>query len=542
MTFTRPVDGGVRATNGRPYGRDVTLSKGYRFFANVPTLSMSFRVRNIVTDVYPLRWQRGHAPGLRKQFIIPTYPPISNNVYNHPLVLCPKMRYNTGKTTYWEGSTMPLHDEEMDRRRQRREAQRRKQRAEVRRLKITLALAVIVLVLCGVGLAYLTRNNRQEPSVQATQVTTAPTQAPTKPKEKPTKTVLHIKAAGDLNVTNAVVESGIAVNGYDYTKAFMDVAAILSDADLTLLNFEGNICGEPYGSATTSAPRELLDGLRHAGVDMLQMANSCAVNNGLIGLTSTLQAIRNAGLEPVGAFASQAERDKSKGYTMVEIQGVKIAFVAFTKGLGGRGMPAGNESLVNLLYTDYYDTYDKLDRDGITAILKDVEAEKPDLTIALVHWGSEYNETVSSTQESIVSLLKKRGVDVILGTHPHLVQEIDYNEGNGSLVAYSLGDFFGDAERGGTNYSIILDLEITKDLNTNKTRVTDYSYTPIYTLKDTECEGNTTIYRVMRIDTALSSYHGNFLDKITKTTQESMTYALQRIDERTNPPEPTESK
>ena len=439
---------------------------------------------------------------------------------------------------------MPLHDEEMDKRRQKREAQRRRQQAEARRLKISLILAVLVLVLCAVGLNYLTKDSREarQESLQATQATTKPTEAPTAPTVKETKTTIHIKAAGDLNVTDAVVESGLAVNGYDYTKAFLDVAAVLSDADLTLLNFEGNVCGEPYGSATTSAPRELLDAMRHAGVDLVQMANSCAVNNGLIGLTSTLQAIRNAGLEPVGAFASQAERDESKGYTIATIQGVKVAFVAFTKGLGGRGMPAGNESLVNLLYLDYYDTYDKLDRDGITAILKDVEAEKPDLTIALVHWGSEYNEIVSSTQESIVSLLKKRGVDVILGTHPHLVQEIDYDETTGELVAYSLGDFFGDAQRGGTNYSIILDLEITKDLTTGKTRVTDYSYTPIYTLKGSECDGNTNIYRVMRIDEALSSYHGNFLDKITKTTQESMDYALTRIDERTHPTQPTEGK
>lgn len=437
---------------------------------------------------------------------------------------------------------MALHDEEMDRRRQKREAQRRRQQAEARRLKISLALAVLVLILCAVGLNYLTKDSREEKAtVQATEATTKPTEATT-PKVKETKTTIHIKAAGDLNVTDAVVESGLAVNGYDYTKAFLDVAAVLSDADLTVLNLEGNVCGEPYGSATTSAPRELLDALRHAGVDMVQMANSCAVNNGLIGLTSTLQAIRNAGLEPVGAFASQAEREESKGYTIATIQGVKVAFVAFTKGLGGRGMPAGNENLVNLLYTDYYDTYDNLDKDGITAILKDVEAEKPDLTIALVHWGSEYNETVSSTQESIVSLLQKRGVDVIIGTHPHLVQKIDYNETTGSLVAYSLGDFFGDAQRGGTNYSIILDLEITKDLSTGKTRVTDYSYTPIYTLKGSECDGNTNIYRVMRIDEALASYHGNFLDKITKTTQENMDYALTRIDERTNPTEATEGK
>ena len=80
------------------------------------------------------------------------------------------------------------------------------------------------------------------------------------------------------------------------------------------------------------------------------MANSCTINNGLIGLTSTLQTIRAAGLEPVGAFASESEFQQSKGYTITEAQGVKVASVAFTKGLGGRGLPAGNDNLVNILY------------------------------------------------------------------------------------------------------------------------------------------------------------------------------------------------
>ena len=59
-------------------------------------------------------------------------------------------------------------------------------------------------------------------------------------------------------MTNTVINAGVAVGGYNYTRAFMDVASTLSDADLTVLNLEGNICGEPYGSDTTSAPRELL--------------------------------------------------------------------------------------------------------------------------------------------------------------------------------------------------------------------------------------------------------------------------------------------
>ena len=433
---------------------------------------------------------------------------------------------------------MPLHDDEMNMRREKREAQRRKQQAEAKRLRITLILAAVVLVLCTAGIVFLTgRSDSPETPVAAeTRPTQKPTQAtePATRAQKSTKTTIHIKAAGDLNVTNTVINAGVAVGGYNYTRAFMDVASTLSDADLTVLNLEGNICGEPYGSDTTSAPRELLDGLRNAGVDLIQMANSCTINNGLIGLTSTLQTIRAAGLEPVGAFASESEFQQSKGYTITEAQGVKVAFVAFTKGLGGRGLPAGNDNLVNILYEDYASTYDKIDRTRITSVLKAVEAEKPDITIALLHWGSEYNDDISDTQKSIVNLMKKQGVDVILGTHPHTVQAIEYDELAGTLVAYSLGDFFGDASRGGTNYSIILDLEITKDSSTGTTKVTNYSYTPIYTVSEAESADG--YRRVVRIDKTVEAWEENYLDKVSQSAKESMVYALDRIEARINPP------
>ena len=432
---------------------------------------------------------------------------------------------------------MPLHDDEMNMRREKREAQRRKQQAEAKRLRITLILAAVVLVLCTAGIVFLT--SRSDSSQTTVAAETRPTQKPTQATEpatraqKSTKTTIHIKAAGDLNVTNTVINAGVAVGGYNYTRAFMDVASTLSDADLTVLNLEGNICGEPYGS-DTSAPRELLEGLRNAGVDLIQMANSCTINNGLIGLTSTLQSIRAAGLEPVGAFASESEFQQSKGYTITEAQGVKVAFVAFTKGLGGRGLPAGNDNLVNILYEDYASTYDKIDRTRITSVLKAVEAEKPDITIALLHWGSEYNDDISDTQKSIVNLMKKQGVDVIIGTHPHTVQAIEYDELAGTLVAYSLGDFFGDASRGGTNYSIILDLEITKDSSTGTTKVTNYSYTPIYTVSEAESADG--YRRVVRIDKTVEAWEENYLDKVSQSAKESMVYALDRIEARINPP------
>lgn len=432
---------------------------------------------------------------------------------------------------------MALNNDEMNKRREKREAQRKRQRRAQTRLRLSLLAAVLILGAAVFVMVRIAGGSKEDEAAlsntqtaaETTAATTAPTEATRRKKDPITK--IHIKAAGDLNITNAVVQSGLAANGYDFTRAFQDVAGVLADADVTVLNLEGNICGEPYGTETASAPVELLTALRNAGVDMVQMANSYSIYNGLIGLSTTLNQVRNAGLEPIGAYGTPSQFKQTKGYTLCDIQGIKVAFVAFTKGVGGMGMPAGNEDCVNLLYKDYDQTYKSVDTEGITKILDAVASEKPDITVAMLHWGSENNDEISKTQTSIISLMKKKGVDIILGTHPHLVQKIEQDAKSGMLVAYSLGDFFGDGSRGGTNYSIILDIEITKDSDLNVTRVTDYSYTPIFTLKEDECDG---YRRVVRIEEAMQAYNANHVDKVTSSAYDSMKYSLQRIDERVN--------
>ena len=258
------------------------------------------------------------------------------------------------------------------------------------------------------------------------------------------------------------------------------------------------------------------------------------LGSGFIGLSQTLQQLRAAGIEPMGAYANDQDYRSSKGYSICNVQGIRVAFVAFTKGLGGMGLPAGNENCVNLLYEDYDSTYKTVDTKKINTILDNVAAEKPDLVVAMLHWGSENSENITTSQEKIITLLQKKGVDVILGTHPHLLQKITFDQSAGTLVAYSLGDFLSDAAHDGTNYSIILDVEITKYADSGVTQVTGFSYVPIYTATDTECiairqEG---ARRVLRIREAMSAYEGNFVDRITADAYAKMQYALTRIEER----------
>ena len=115
---------------------------------------------------------------------------------------------------------------------------------------------------------------------------------------------------------------------------------------------------------------------------------------------------------------------------------------------------------------------------------------------------------------------------------PHTLQPIVYDDMAGTLVAYSLGDFFGDAAKAGTNYSLILDIQITKDNDMGTTRIDDFTVTPIYTLSEADGNGQR---RVVRIGETVAAYEVNFVDKVTKSAKESMEYSLERIEARTDP-------
>ena len=416
---------------------------------------------------------------------------------------------------------MSLDPEEIKKRRSQRAEQRAKQAARRRRMGLCLAAAAVILIACAVLILSLRQNSSQNQTEQ-TEQTVPPDTGSETTVAAPTTTV-HFVATGDLNITDKVVASG--GSGYDYTNVFLDVAHLLADADIAALNFEGNLCGAPYGA--DSAPASMAQALDRAGVDLIQLANSYAISQGLSGLADTVTSIRAAGMEPLGAYANQEEARNQKGYTVCNVGGIRIGFVAFTKGMDGLALPADGAGCVNVLYTDYDSTYQEIDTAGISAVLEALEEEKPDITVALLHWGSEYNDTISTSQKKIAALLQEKGVDAIVGTHSHYVQQMEFDPEAGTFVAYSLGDFYGDVPRAGTEYSVLLDLEITRDNVTGQTKITGYSYTPIFTVTE---GGQPT--RVVRIREAMAAYEAGHINAVSKETYEAMAYALGRIEAR----------
>lgn len=389
--------------------------------------------------------------------------------------------------------------------------QRKKQKKRKKMIRLLMVLGVIALIVSTVFIVKGCRAAQQRKKYN---------------QEHP-ETVIRIAAAGDLNINDAVVASG--GEGYDYGPAFRDVLHLLGDADVTVVNLEGNFVGAPYGTEDRSAPTQLLTAMNEAGIDLVQLANSYSIYNGIAGLGRTISAVRAAGMEPLGAYATEQDFKDGGGYTIVEVQGVRLAFVAFTKGMDGMTLPKGSENCVNVLYKDYDSTYNSVDKEKINRILDAAEKEKPDATIVLLHWGSEFNDTISTSQNTILEVLQEREVDAIIGTHSHYVQRMVFDKNKGTFLAYSLGDLFSDAQRGGTEYSVILELEITKDEITGDTRVSDFSYTPIFTVAEAGKP-----LRIMRIREAMVAFEEKFINAVTEETYNKMKYALDRIEARIN--------
>ena len=142
-------------------------------------------------------------------------------------------------------------------------------------------------------------------------------------------------------------------------------------------------------------------------------------------MQSTIDALTNAGIDHAGTYASQTERSNNGGVVLKTVSGMKIAIIAYTKGLGGLQLPEGAEYAVNLLYKDYSTDYEKLDMSALLDSVDAAKALKPDIILVMLHWGSEATLEPTRTQESIAKQLFERGADAIIGSHSHLVGRME---------------------------------------------------------------------------------------------------------------------
>ena len=217
---------------------------------------------------------------------------------------------------------------------------------------------------------------------------------------------------------------------YDYNKVFEPVEDIISSVDFAVANLEVTLAGPPFdGYPQFSSPDELAEACKSNGIDVLVTANNHSCDRGSRGIVRTNRVLDSLEILHTGTFSNQQNRD-SLNLLVLEKENIRIGLLNYT--YGTNGIPFHAPTYVNLL-----------DSSLIKKDLKFARTKNLDKLIVFVHWGAEYQDQPNLYQKNFNQFFKRQGVDIVIGSHPHVVQPMHYIKNNDKefLTVYSLGNF-----------------------------------------------------------------------------------------------------
>lgn len=263
---------------------------------------------------------------------------------------------------------------------------------------------------------------------------------------------MRMVVAGDLMQHTPQLTAALQADGsYDYTESFRYVANYFRDADLAVVNLETTLSreGNYTGYPCFCSPAEVADEMVDMGVDVALLANNHCLDRGAVGVRRTADILDECKIERMGVFRDSVDFALNN-IKYIERGGVRLVMVNYTYGTNGIPVPKG--VVVNML-----------DTVAVARDLKMIRENEVDCVVAFVHWGNEYERRPNRQQRQMAEFMKRNGVDIIVGSHPHVVQPYEQDE-NGKIVVYSLGNFISNQRKRYTDGGLMAVIDIEEDM------------------------------------------------------------------------------
>jgi poly-gamma-glutamate capsule biosynthesis protein CapA/YwtB (metallophosphatase superfamily) len=240
---------------------------------------------------------------------------------------------------------------------------------------------------------------------------------------------------------------------YNYDDVFQYIKPVISDADITIANFEVTLGGPPYmGYPQFSSPVALAVACKNAGIDYLVTANNHSADRGKRGIINTINRLDSIGIPHTGTFLNSSCHD-SLSPLIIHKNETSIALLNYTFSTNGIIVP--EPVIVNML-----------DKEQITRDVNKAREKKADFIILFLHWGTEYDTIPSKSQTDLAAYFQSIGVDMVIGSHPHVIQKMVRTKnlitGNDGVVIYSLGNFVSNQIKPKTDGGSMVRIELTK--------------------------------------------------------------------------------
>ena len=335
--------------------------------------------------------------------------------------------------------------------------------------------------------------------------------------ERDTLITAAINIVGDLMCHSTQFNyAHVKDDSFDFNGVFSEVKQYLTDADFTIGNLETVLAGKKKrysGYPYFNAPDDFLFAIKEAGFDFLVNANNHAIDKGAKGVERTIKKLDELGINYTGAYLSQNDRDSIR---IININGIHFAILAYTYSTNGISIPKGKEYIINLI------DYDLIEKDIARA-----RKERVDIVLVYFHFGEEYQRLPNIYQKEVVNNTINAGADIIIGSHPHVVQPVDYfktNKANldSGFVAYSLGNFISNQRWQYSDAGIIVKINISKNILSDSVYISGISYLPTWVFK-----GNTEKGREYIILPSSKTYEDSLYSYLSKSDREKMQQAFE---------------
>jgi len=259
---------------------------------------------------------------------------------------------------------------------------------------------------------------------------------------------------------------------YDYNDVFDHIRSEISEADLSFANLEVTLAGPPYkGYPQFSSPAALAVACKNAGIDCLVTANNHSVDRGLDGINRTIMRLDSIGISHTGTFVNIAAKDSLQPLVLTR-NGISVALLNYTYGTNGIRVP--EPAIVNML-----------NKDLITSDIEKAKLKKPDILVLFLHWGTEYDTVPSPEQSALADYFFSKGVDLIIGSHPHVLQKMvwsrDEETNKDKILVYSLGNFVSNQRKPKTDGGAMVRIEILKQGDSFRITEAGYYLVWVYT-------------------------------------------------------------
>lgn len=377
-----------------------------------------------------------------------------------------------------------------------------------------LILAVFVFLLLKLSSIIFAPNNNEEKNNE--KLTNS----------EPEPITIHMSAFGDTmcHLTNIKNAYDSSKKDYDFSNVFKNVKNYLEDADITIGNLETTFAGSSRGYTgypTFNAPEVLGKNLKDMGVDVLTTANNHCMDKGNSGLVSTLDYLDKFEISHTGTARSEEEQNS---ILIKDVNGIKIAFLSYTYGTNGITIPSDKPYSVNLI-----------DKELIKKHIDSARAQNVDVICVSMHWGLEYKLKPNTTQKELADFLFDNGVDIILGSHPHVLEPMEKRTitlADGTtkdgFIIYSLGNFVSGQIYANTKSTVILDIQITKNSD-GKISIDNVKYTPVYLYDKGAGAKTRTRYTLIDLEKSISDYENGNDSSISKSLYNTFKDELENI-------------